>query len=49
MTASKGINFEGIGFGLNVLGYNGSSLILEAGWRTSFKKFYEKGRRFWGN
>jgi len=46
MTASKGINFVGIGFGLNVLGYNGSSLILETGWRTSFKKFYEKGRWF---
>ena len=37
MTTTKRINLKGIGFRLNVLGDYGSSLILETGWRTSFK------------
>jgi hypothetical protein len=49
MTTTKRVNLKGIGFRLNVLGDYGSSLILETGWRTSFKQFYEKGRWFGRN
>jgi hypothetical protein len=49
MTTTKCINLKGMGFRFNVFGDYGSSLILETGWRTSFKQFYEKGWRFWGN